>query len=352
MSDGRKKVYGFGRVVAMATALLTLLLGGCLKNEFDVEVSLPEKVSGHYSFLYYASDPVKGWFAEEMMMVDKGKGAVTGRTNNPSLVWIMDPSGKPAAVFYVERGDRIRITGDSENPASWRVKGNGITESLDEWRHANRASISSMDSRKVNAAVTAYVRENPSDPVSAILMAVYYDRRDDEAGFARTWKMLRDDALDKEWVDLVSRSDISTGGPWMRRVPREVVLKSVGNGVDTLRFGRKPALLYFSYVDSEGRREAVAEMRRICRKYPDSLSRIIAEISLETDSMTRIWPMRGDSLSTVVKGWMPLGPADDAAVSLGVEEVPLFIVAGKSGKEVYRGESPGEASKAFEKEMK
>ena len=50
----------------MATALLTLLLGGCVKNEFDVEVSLPERVSGHYSFLYYASDPVKGWFAEEM----------------------------------------------------------------------------------------------------------------------------------------------------------------------------------------------------------------------------------------------------------------------------------------------
>ena len=56
----------------MAAALLTLLLGMC-QDEFDVEVSLPEKVSGHYSFLYYASDPAKGWFAEEMMMVEKGR---------------------------------------------------------------------------------------------------------------------------------------------------------------------------------------------------------------------------------------------------------------------------------------
>ena len=235
MCDGRKLAKGFGRVVAMAAALLTLLFGGCVRNEFDVEVNLPEKVSGHYSFLYYASDPAKGWFAEEMMMVEKGKGAVTGRTRNPSLVWIMDASGRPAALFYAERGDRIRITGDSENPASWRVKGNDVTGRIDGWRHSNRAALSSMDARKVNAAVSGYVRENPSDPVSAILMAVYYDRRADEAGFAATWKMLRDDALEKEWVDLVSRSDISTGGPWMRKMPREVVLKSVGNGVDTLR---------------------------------------------------------------------------------------------------------------------
>lgn len=351
MCDGRKLAKGFGRVVAMAAALLTLLFGGCVRNEFDVEVNLPEKVSGHYSFLYYASDPAKGWFAEEMMMVEKGKGAVTGRTRNPSLVWIMDASGRPAALFYAERGDRIRITGDSENPASWRVKGNDVTGRIDGWRHSNRAALSSMDARKVNAAVSGYVRENPSDPVSAILMAVYYDRRADEAGFAATWKMLRDDALEKEWVDLVSRSDISTGGPWMRKMPREVVLKSVGNGVDTLRFGSKPALLYFSRVDSEGRREAVAELRRLCRKFPDSVSRIIAEVSLETDSMTRIWHVRTDSLQGAVKGWMPLGPADDAAICLGVEQVPLFIVAGKNGKEIYRGENPAEASKAFEKEM-
>ena len=99
MCDGRKLAKGFGRVVAMAAALLTLLFGGCVRNEFDVEVNLPEKVSGHYSFLYYASDPAKGWFAEEMMMVEKGKGAVTGRTRNPSLVWIMDASGRPAALF-------------------------------------------------------------------------------------------------------------------------------------------------------------------------------------------------------------------------------------------------------------
>ncbi len=215
----------------------------------------------------------------------------------------MDASGRPAALFYAERGDRIRITGDSENPASWRVKGNDVTGRIDGWRHSNRAALSSMDARKVNAAVSGYVRENPSDPVSAILMAVYYDRRADEAGFAATWKMLRDDALEKEWVDLVSRSDISTG-PWMRKMPREVVLNSVGNGVDTLRFGSKPALLYFSRVDSEGRREAVAELRRFMQKIPrfgvENYCR--GQFPKQTQLMTRIWPVRTDSLQGCREG--------------------------------------------------
>ncbi len=37
---------------------------------------------------------------------------------------------------------------------------------------------------------------------------------------------------------------------------------------------------------------------------------------------------------------MPLGPADDAAICLGVEQVPLFIVAGKNGRK-FTGREPG-----------
>ena len=113
----------------------------------------------------------------------------------------MDASGRPAALFYAERGDRIRITGDSENPASWRVKGMTSPDGSTDGGTRTARRSSSMDARKVNAAVSGYVRENPSDPVSAILMAVYYDRRADEAGFAATWKMLRDDALERSgWI--------------------------------------------------------------------------------------------------------------------------------------------------------
>ena len=42
---------------------------------------------------------------------------------------------------------------------------------------------------------------------------------------------------------------------------------------------------------------------------------------------------------------MPLSFADPAAVSLGLEKAPCFIVVGKKGKILYRGTSPDDAAR-------
>ena len=46
-----------------------------------------------------------------------------------------------------------------------------------------------------------------------------------------------------------------------------------------------------------------------------------------------------------VVAWMPLSFADPAAVSLGLEKAPCFIVVGKKGKILYRGTSPDDAAR-------
>lgn len=53
---------------------IPLFWAGCVKNEIKVEYQLPSNVNDAYRMVYYASDPVKGWFVETVAAV-QGEGS-------------------------------------------------------------------------------------------------------------------------------------------------------------------------------------------------------------------------------------------------------------------------------------
>lgn len=123
---------------------MVLLLGlcGCRKNEFKVEFSLPDNINTTYTLIYYASDPSKGWIVEQVVPVQKGRAQGTLPTRLPALVYVMaSGSTTPAAVFYAERGDDFKISGDSPDPVNWTISGNKITDRLTDWRLASKGAI-------------------------------------------------------------------------------------------------------------------------------------------------------------------------------------------------------------------
>lgn len=97
-----------GFVVLMA---IFLLMGGCRKAEFIVDVQLDGGVNQTFPMLYYASDKEKGWNVDDVVEVHGGKGKLLGRTVKPTLVYIFAGGSRPQAVFYAERGDKIQIRG-------------------------------------------------------------------------------------------------------------------------------------------------------------------------------------------------------------------------------------------------
>lgn len=67
---------------------IPLFWAGCVKNEIKVEYQLPSNVNDAYRMVYYASDPVKGWFVETVAAVQGGKAQVICATANPTIVYI------------------------------------------------------------------------------------------------------------------------------------------------------------------------------------------------------------------------------------------------------------------------
>lgn len=317
---------------------MVVALSGCVKNEFDVDISVAKGNARHYSLQYYASDPRQGWLVETAVIPVDGKANVHGITRNPTLVLI---KGKPTdlpLVLYAERGDRLTLEGKSDNPVLWSAKGNKLTEKLSDWRLANERSLSTNNPQAINEAVARYVRENPKAPASTILLLVYYDRSENESEFRKLWESLRGDASERKWSDLVGRADISfTDNPFPAEI-KSFLLNSIDNGVDTIRIGTgRPALLYFSRSDLISRTEDIRAIRRLAAARSDSSRRIIADICFDADSASRAWQSNRDSLRGVIRAWMPLGHADSIAVALRVNSLPTFVVYDAKGKLRYRG---------------
>ena len=330
-------------------AFLFLLLGGCVRNEVTLEFRLPASVNDAYRIFYYASDDSKGWYVENVTMVRSGKGEVKCPTRNPVIVFLMHGGVEPEAGFYAERGDKIIIEGDNPSPFSWKISGNSLTDDWTAWRLKNRDILTSRNASDVNRVVASYVKENPGNPLSAILLCVYYDRRADEAGFKRLWSMLTGDAADPKWAEMIGRSDMLGGSPRFAADVSQFILHTLGNGVDTVRAGKAPMLLYFWRRSDDARYDDIQALRRLAGDFPDSASRFIADICFDPDSLSWRMPMQGDSLKNVVRAWSPRSETDSVFMRLGVARTPFFVVIDRKGKTVFRGENRDDASNAFRK---
>ncbi len=346
-------------ILTLVLVMVSVCLTGCIKNEFKVKFEVGADVNRTYTLLYYASDRSKGWVVENVVNLQKGAGEVLGKTVNPCLVYLFESGSRtPQAIFYVERGDNISITGKGGDPTGWTVNGNKLTDKLTEWRLANRSIIeaarrSGVDgTRKLNATVARYVGENMESPVSTLLMLLYFDRRADEALFRKTWSILKWDATESKWVELVSRSDMLSDVPKEDKMPGRIVLNTIATGCDTIHPGRVPTILYFTKGNVQSYDIDIDTLRRLTREFADSSRRVIADISFEPDSSARWFAARWDSVKNAVRGWMPLGVSDPQARAMGVERVPYVIVVERGGKVIYRGDDMSDAAEKFRGAMK
>ncbi|MDE6296010.1 MAG: hypothetical protein K2M03_08100 [Muribaculaceae bacterium] len=348
--------------IQLCCILLIALCTGCVRNEFSVEVNLPKTINSSYQIVYYARDKRGGITQETAITVAKGHGEIKGITRLPVCAFIYEGSSTvPAAVFYARRGDKITITGETETPYKWVIKGNPITDQLTQWRLDNAAILSLNNRDKINIAVEKYVRDNPESELSPLLIACYYDRRvntgkeGDGTGLDKLVGMLRGKAADEELIALTGRVDIPLPAEASRKVslPAELILQTSGTGADTIRLRKgKPTLLVFRSYNNDGDNALMDTLKSVSRHYRDSLRRNIVELYLAADSLNWRTAMRPDSLRGVVRARLPREYAEPLSVGVRLKSTPRLIVTDGRGQIRYDGTDPAAASKSFRRLLK
>lgn len=339
--------------------LMMLMTTGCVKNEFKIDFEFPKDHIGNYLLTYYAWDSRGGRWIEQTASIQEGVASVGCITRLPTLVYVGDASSPSNyVVVYAERGDKIKISGEGRDMGAWSVKGNKVSERWSEWRKESYPKKG--DSKAFEKSIEEYVKKNSSDPLSVILMLTEWNRRDNPEGFVKVWNMIDKGARDPQLIEMCGAPDLlgvefTTNADGnleygKKTGMKRLTVRSRDRGLDTLKFD-KGTILYFYSENNTERREVADSLKKLSRAYPDSTKRLIADIFMDSDSITWVNFIRRDSIKGGVRAWQPRGLAEEDMVKMGVARLPWFIVKDKQGKESYSGGELKEAVKTFRKIM-
>lgn len=347
------------RILSICACVMALMLGGCVKNEFKVDFEFPKDHIGNYLLSYYAWDARKGRWIERTTSIQEGVASVNGVTRLPTLVYVSDASQPGnSMIIYVERGDEIKISGDGRDMASWTVTGNKLSERWSDWRKG--AYTQKNDTVAFHKSIRQYVEKNPKDELSSILLLTEWNRRKDPEGFVALWNSIDKGARGQQLVEMCGVSDllgvefITTAEGDLEYAKdsklKTLLLRSRDNGTDTLKF-KTPSFLYFFTENNTARKETIDSIKVLVKAYPDSTKRVMADIYMDSDSITWVNAIRRDSVKGVVRAWVPRGVVEEDMVMMGVTRLPWYIVKDKGAKEAYAGEDLADATAAFRKLM-
>ncbi len=303
-----------------------IMVAGCSSPKFNIEFQLPTSINSTYPLTYYASSPKQGKWISSAIVVQQGKGKMTFPVSDPAVVTLT--AAGSTLYFYVERGDKVMVKGDSADPSSWVFSGNSINEDWSKWRKENSSQIAGGNAEKINSAVDKFVKKNPSNPLSALLLLYEYDRRINNEGFLKLWKSLKGEAAKEKWITISGRSDLYTNIPLEPvNVKRKhsIPLHSLVNGTDTIVTGKVPVVLMVWRNGDREREEFIDSLRALRKAHPDSASFIIADICFDPDSINWAAPLGRDSLEHIIRAWNPVAEADSVMRSLGIERTPMII---------------------------
>lgn len=329
--------------------IFSIFLLGCTKNEVKLNFDLPASYHNPCRILYYSTGKEESVIRETVAEISEGKGELILSLKQPSIVYLFSPSSKyPAIILYVVKGDNILIKGDSENVEDWKVTGSKVSEEVNEWRLKNLKLIRERqsDPSALNEAVAQYIKAHPDSQASAIILYFYYNRRDHIGEFYKLQALLDKDVLDDDrLMAALSMPDLITEVQDIKSLPKQIVLTVDSGYADTLKLahGKATMMIFRNTFPLEIPMDSIKSLIR-----RNKGKKNVAEVYMETDSMTWRRFLRGDTIKDFKRMWMPLGLADSLAIRMGVNRIPLFIISNGKGKEIYRGSDWAEAKNKFE----
>lgn len=325
--------------------LLALALSSCLSNDFSVTVEVKGTQTSSYSFEYYASTSKGGRFVQGAFPLSGGKGEIKGATRNPTVVSMRGMNAAGLLVFYVERGDNIRITGEGGDVSFWSVDGNDINRELSEWRRANRPALTNQPGASVNDAVAKFVESHRNSVASTILMLYYFQRRGNETEYGRLWNMISVEAKTEDVLRTAGRADqLDAVGNQPARLGA-LELRDEHDSIVRLPAPKSETTLLIFWRASEGAYPAVVDSLKALRKRLGDASRKlrVIDINFDLDSISWNRALRADSTVDWVRSRWYAGEATQLAMDLMVPSTPFYIVADRTGAQIYRGASQAEA---------
>lgn len=320
-------------IITICAATLCLLLAtvGCKNNSsFKVEGDIAGAVSTNLHIVYPGNDVLNN----VMIAARDGKFTFEGRSDEPTMVQILDNEYNLIGFLYAENGDNIKVHISGRPLAISAIEGNDVNLRLSKWLTANADILKSKDSSRINKAIAAYAGANHDDIVSSMLVVSLYDAQNDPVGALQLLENLSPQARPGHIVEGLSMGLQRVAAPQATGKVKTIEYLSYADSMASF----KPATAKRSLLVFTGEVRHRADTLLTGLRTAKNEGANVVEFTLSTDTFTWRASVRDDS-TTWTHGWIPGGLSAPTVSTLGIPTLPFFIVTDGTGRQLYRGAS-------------
>jgi len=321
--------------------MIALLLTACGHSDtFRIEGKLADGSTINLRMIYYSDGAVMAGITASK----EGKFLYEGHVANPALIEIYDNDYRLFGRVVASPGEDIKVTLDPNNQYMIEADGNETNRQWSDFLRTNAEMLNSRNVKARNELIAKYVSDNPDSQVSELLMVTEFDAS--VAGGA----LMADSLINLINPDVRNKGFSTAYAQMIERVGNKAANEKVApipyrkHGNDTAIFNpsAKPYNLIIFSDDKSGRDSIKKELRRLIGQTPRSRYDIL-ELSLDMDTVIWSRSTRQDSASWT-QGWAAGAISAQSVDRLGLPEIPYYIVADSTGKQIWRGKSITDAS--------
>lgn len=327
------------RIITYLTfAVMALLtLSGCSDNDgrFTIKGTVAGQRTMNLRMVYNGNDVTNN----VLLAAREGKFEFEGHAPaDGALLEILDNEFRPLGRMLVEDGGEYKVAVNPADLYAFRAEGSELNQRWTDWVAQNRATLAKRNAGDINALVAKYVKANPTDKLSTLLLVSEYNAAADPAGAQALAKAIakeaRPDALIQSWLSANSRIDGTAAA--VKVLPIKYFDRQ--DTISTFRpADARVNLLVFSNQYSGRKDSIVKELRRLDKKRAAGRFAML-DVNLDGDTITWRREARNDTV-TWPTAWAAGSVAAPGVDRLQVVDLPFFIVADNAGKQIYRGRS-------------
>ena len=308
---------------------LVALLAACSSDSFKIDGELTHLDNSRVRVVMRSDSSI----VDEWVSLDnKGRFSFTGEAEQPVLVMLMRHNGDLLTTVVAANGDHIKVKGDASQPMGVKVKGNKLNEAWQMFRDEHKDFYISTNPARLDAAIEKYVRENPGEMLSTVLLMADYSDYSDRG---KVEKLLKG-------IDVAARPESLSASFWeapaagvKRHQPRLMVLELYkhGGGFEKISLADRMTLLSL-WANPQDNRQAVSKRLQDFNESAAGKDVRVIDILAEGDTMRWHKTIAGEAWPHY---WAPAGPVEKGIQLLGVTTMPWYAVTDSSGLVVYSG---------------
>jgi len=317
---------------------MMLVLSACHSDKFRIEARIDGIGTQNVQIIYATSEGV----VSDWVTASDDRISYEGFASELTVVNVLSDGGDLIARLALKNGDDVKFRGAFNDPFNVQFKGSDITEQWQKFTQDHFEEISTSNQPMLDIAIEKFVRENPDNVVSTLLLLYDYgslrntkaidemlDKIDDKAkplSLLQTYQTLRNEQNQTQSNHFYLIDLYNSNGKWS-------TLRKLSNGYN---------ILWLWSRSDENRYAIVDSLKQLSKTYGKRLK--IVDICIDGDTVTWHNVLRNDSTNWE-HYWAPGGPESKYMTSIVTYTSPTYMLIDSFGAYNYRGASIAEMGK-------